>query len=279
MKIYRSIASNLDNNQVDILRKYNIKANEGMCRFNIYDIDLYCRLIPLLDQWNVNLDTLGVDFSAREVLSADYCVINSWNTYGYPMPDNDFGYLDTTFDTKEMCQECGIGNVQNNNFRVKKVPKYSIWGLGWVFDELFIRTYLYEKIFKPLGIKSRPLFKYKTDCLIDSYVQLIIPVIKEPLNLFEYESTICSKCGSIKFDSKIRGYYPLQEHPLPYIYKSQESFGGGFNAHKKIFVSAFLRDIMIDNKVFRTNDFIPCVKSDELSEKNHEITLWEKRKR
>lgn len=190
------------------------------------------------------------------------------------MPDNDMGYLYNTYEAKDMCGECGIGKIQKDDFRVRKVPKYPFWGLGWIFDEFFVRTDLYEKIFKPLGIECRPLRKYKDDSIIDSYVQLVIPVINEPLNLSTYDSELCSKCGMIKYNPKTHGYYPLHEYPLPYIYKSKEYFGGGFSANRKIFVSSVLRDLMIENKMLRIRDFVPCSKSEELSIKNKGMMEW-----
>lgn len=160
MKVYRKISDNWDKNQVEILHRYNIDVQEGIDRFDISDLNLYKDLKPLLDKWEV-IDILGTEFTKKEVLSAEYCVLVDWKSFGYPMPDNDLGYLYKTYETKYMCHVCGIGTVQKEDFRVKKVPKYPIWGLEWVFDELFVHTDLYEKFFKPLGIACRPLRKYK----------------------------------------------------------------------------------------------------------------------
>ena len=225
-------------------------------------------------KWDV-LDTLGFEFTKKEVLSSDYCVIDRWNLFGYPMPDNDGSYLYKTYDTKEMCRECGVGLEQKDDFRVKKVPKYPFWGLGWIFDEFFVRIDLYEKIFKPLGIGCRPLRKYKDDSIIDSYVQLVIPVIDESLDLSLYDPQTCAKCGVTKYDAKVHGFYPLHHHPLPYIYKSKEFFGDGFSANRKIFVSALVRDKMIENGMLKYRDFVPCAKSEELSVKNQNMLEWQ----
>ena len=276
MKFYRQITSNWDENQVKILRQYNIDVDKGINRINIYDLDLYKQLIPLFEMWDVGLDFLGEDFTKREIVSAEYCIIKSWNSCGYPMPDYNMGYLYNTYEKKYMCSVCGIDMVQKDDFRVRKVPKYPIWGLGWIFDEFFVRTDLYEKIFKPLGIGCRPLRKYKDDSIIDSYVQLVIPVIDEPLDLSSYESQTCPKCRETKYEAKTYGYYPLQEHPLPYIYKSKEYFGDGFSANRKIFVSALVRDKMIENGMMGFRNFVPCAKAEELSIKNQGITEWKK---
>ena len=273
MKIFRQISHNWEKYQVNILRQFNSEVKVGNCRFNMNDANTYSKLASFFRDWDV-LDTLGFEFTKNEILTADFCVIDRWNLFGYPMPDNDMGYLYNTYEAKDMCGECGIGKIQKDDFRVRKVPKYPFWGLGWIFDEFFVRTDLYEKIFKPLGIECRPLRKYKDDSIIDSYVQLVIPVINEPLNLSTYDSELCSKCGMIKYNPKTHGYYPLHEYPLPYIYKSKEYFGGGFSANRKIFVSSVLRDLMIENKMLRIRDFVPCSKSEELSIKNKGMMEW-----
>ena len=279
MKVYREISGNWDKNQVEILHRYNIDVEEGIDRFNIYDLNLYKELKPLLDKWEVFDDTLGTEFTKKEVLSAEYCVLDRWNLFGYPMPDNDNGYMELTYDTINMCNVCGIGNIQKDDFRVKRVPKYPFWGLGWIFDEFFVRTDIYEKIFKPLDIACRTVRKYKKNKenpIIEEYVQLVLPVIDEPLDLSYYESLKCPKCGVTKYDAMTFGYYPLQEHPLPHIYKSKEFFGDGFSANRKIFVSAHVRDMMLENKVLRFRDFVPCAKNEELSIKNHDLLKWPK---
>ncbi len=273
MKVYRKISDNWDKNQVEILHRYNIDVQEGIDRFDISDLNLYKELKPLFDKWEV-IDILGTEFTKKEVLSAEYCVLVDWNSFGYPMPDGDQGYLYNTYETKEMCDECGIGKVQKDDFRVKRVPKYPFWGLGWIFDEFFVRTDLYKKIFEPFGIECRPLRKYKDDSIIDSYVQLVIPVIEESFDLTSYEPEICPTCGVTKYDPKVRGYYPQHKHPLPYIYKSKEYFGGGFSAYRRIFVSALVRDLMIENGMLKYYYFVPCAKSEDLDIKNQDLLKW-----
>lgn len=281
MRIYRHISNNWDKEQIMILHQYNIVVQEGIDGFNIYDLNLYKEMIPLLEKWDVS-DTLGTEFTKKEILSAEYCVLNRWNLFGYPMPDNDNGYLELTYDTMNLCNNCGIGKIQKDDFRVKRFPKYPFWGLGWIFDEFIIETALYEKIFKPLGIACRTIRKYRKKDdgpIIERYVQLVLPVIDEPLDLSYYESLKCPRCGMTKYDAMTFGYYPLQAHPLPHIYKSKEFFGDGFSAHRKVFVSAHIRDLMIENKMVNYKDFVPCAKAEELNIKNHDLLEWPAPKR
>lgn len=256
MKKVISIGANWDENQVEILRSYNIKVNAGCDRFEIYDDKIYDELKPLFDKWNV-MESFGWDFSKSEILSAKYCIIGSIRDYGYPMPDNDMTWVSNTY--KSFCNKCGIHTLQIEDFRVKKVPKYPIWRLTWVPDELFVRKDLYEKVFKPLGIECRNIRNYKTNEVIDSCVQLIIPVINDTIDVSTHESQKCPHCGVTKYDAKLHGFFPLQEEPLPYIYKSKEFFGPGALAYRKIFVSALVRDLMIENKILSYKWFVPCL--------------------
>ena len=273
MKIYSYICSNWDKKQVQILRQYNIDVKEGWNGFCIYDLEIYLKLKPLLKKWEL-FGTVGTDFTKRERLSADYCVLDGWRTFGYPMPDGDMGYLYNTYDTTEMCDDCGVGIVQKDDFRAKRVPKYPVWGFIWIWDEIFVRVDLYEKVFKSLGIECRPLRRCRKGVPYESYVQLVIPVIDEALDMSFFGYEVCPKCGSIKYNALIRGYCPLQEHPLPYIYKSKELFGSGFSVQRKIFVSASLRDTMLENGMLKVRDFIPCVKTEELRAKNEGVLKW-----
>jgi len=279
MKYHRQIAHNWNEIQVQILRENNINVQLGIDSFNIYDLKLYKKIKPLLEKWEVNLDYIGVDFTKKERDSAQYSIIDRWNSFGYPMPDSDLSYLYNTYETKNMCKKCGIGAIQKEDFRVLKTPKYPVWGLEWVYDELFIRKDLYRKIFEPLGIGFRHMRNFKNDSIVDSYIQLEIPLINESLDFPSYYPNKCPICGVIKYDPKVQGFYPLHKHPLPYIYKSMEYFGSGFSAYRKIFVSAFIRNLMIKNGIFKIGAFIPCAKSEDLSTLNHDFQEWSNARR
>ena len=69
--------------------------------------------------------------------------------FGYPQPDGDFGYLKATYDLSHACPTCGIGKIQENPFRFRSEPKAKksqFMGVNWVFDQVFIREEIKEKI-------------------------------------------------------------------------------------------------------------------------------------
>lgn len=257
MKILRRICATWTKKQIDVLGKYGLKVSEGFDCFNVEENEQYVELKNYFDQWGI-FDVRFFEYSKHEILNAKYCIVSGCNVGGYPMPDGDFGYIELTYDTSNYCDKCGSGAVQKDSFRLKNVPKHIIFQLTWVYDELFVNIDVYYRIFKPLGITYKDVSLVKGDKKIDSVVQLIIPEITELLNLSDYRSQTCSNCGQVKYEAQAQGFFPIQENPLPHIYKSKEYFGDGAAANKKIFISAELRDVLIKEKIMKYQWFTPC---------------------
>lgn len=256
MKTFWQIFSNWDKEQVATLRQNNIEIEEG-CNSLIIDNDTYTTIKPLLDKWNV-LANMGVKFTPKEVLNSEYSVLYRWKMIGYPMPDNNGGYLNITYNTQNFCRNCGVGKVQNGDFRIKSIVNKTFWGIGWVFDEFFVSIDAYNDIFKPFRIECRKVRLFKSDCEIHSIVQLVLPEITEPLDLSNYSHQVCTKCGAIKYSAKIVGFFSLHSHPISHMYKSYEVFGDGCSAYKRVFVSKELRERMIKYNLLKITDFVPC---------------------
>lgn len=256
MKTFWQIFCNWNKEQVCTLRQHNIEIEEG-CNSLTIDNDTYTTIKPLLDKWNV-LANIGVRFTPKEVLNSEYSVLHRWKMIGYPMPDNNGGYLDITYNTQNLCSICGVGKVQNGDFRLKSITKKPFWGIGWIFDEFFVSIDAYNEIFKPLKIGCRKVRLFKSDCEIDSVVQLVLPEITEPLDLSNHSYQVCSKCGTIKYSAKTVGFFPLHSHPISHMYKSYEVFGDGCSAYKRVFVSKELRERLIKYNLLKITDFVPC---------------------
>lgn len=256
MKVVRQISANWSKFQVSILRRFGIHVELGNYTFVIDENDTYFNIEPYLLEWDV-LNTRGFIYSKLDIATSKYCVIRGWYEFGYPMPDDDNGYLKYTYNDS-MCAVCHSGLEQVNPFRVKSVPKRAVWGLNWIYDEFFVSKDIYDKVFLPLGIASRNILNYKTGAIIESFVQLVIPRTSESLDLQKYGSEVCQVCGAIKYGAKDNGFFPLHEHPLPHIYKTKEFFGYGGNCYRKILISAELRDTLLRLKLFKMHQFIPC---------------------
>lgn len=258
MKTFRQIFANWTIEQVSILHQYNIDVKEGCNSITINEGDVYLKLKPYFKQWQV-IDTRAIKYTKKEVLSASFCVLRNWVEGGFPMPDNDNTYIHQTYDLDTYCQNCGIGKVQKDSFKVKSIPKHLFWGLQWIYDEFFVNIEVYNNIFKPLGIDCRTVRLYKDNQIIDSVVQLVIPVTSKKLDMTGYESSVCPVCGSVKYTPVEQVYFPLQKKPECAMYKSMEYFGDGAFAYKKIFISADLKEKLINNKLVKIDGFIPCI--------------------
>lgn len=192
----------------------------------------------------------------------------STGQFGYPQPEDDFGYLNQTYDMTNACPICHIGLKQVDEFRFKSEPKakhsYFI-GLNWVFDQIFVRHPI-EEIFSNEGVTgitfSTPVIN-KTGKPMETIKQLHVDtVITDAIPVDKYEFEICEypkEKSTIKFLSAMKS--PLltgpfcgqkKYHYLPYrkfIFKNgslnnmpdflriSEWFGSGGNAARPIFVS------------------------------------------
>ena len=97
-------------------------------------------------------DIVRTEFNASERGNAEYLnVAPAWH-HGYPQPEDDFAYLSATYDLKEYCPGCGIGEKQVAPFRMKGEPK---WGKNPHFAiELGVRRVLRTTLGLGRGISS-----------------------------------------------------------------------------------------------------------------------------
>lgn len=107
--------------------------------------------------------------------------------FGYPQPDDDLGYLSATYDLSDACPTCGIGKKQENPFRFKseqKAKKSQFLGLNWVFDQIFIRDEIKEKIEEEniRGISfSRPVIHKSGEPMVSIYQMHVETYLSEPI--------------------------------------------------------------------------------------------------
>ncbi|MBR6597300.1 MAG: hypothetical protein IKK68_05055 [Paludibacteraceae bacterium] len=265
MKKIVQISGNWSKYQVDVLQKYGLMTDVGCNTFFVEEETLDKNIFQLFKEWKV-LVTRVVEFEKKEILDSAFCLIDQCREFGYPMPDDDFGYKELTYSiTNEYCERCDIVKHQKDDFRIKNLPKAKFWSLGWVYDEFFVDKAIYEAVFRPFGVACRSVKNYKKETVIDSIVQLVIPDTDQPLDLSEYEYEICPVCGKIKYHAAVKGFFPIQENPTLHMYKSKEYFGSGGSSSKKVFVSAQLRDKMLEYRLMNWRWFVPCVKRETAS--------------
>lgn len=211
----------------------------------------------LLIEWDATPIIPHTEFTPRELDRALHLRLTAWDN-GYPQPQEDRKFFDVTFDMTHCCQRCKLGKIQNAPFRIKGEPKWGrrgIMTLGWVFEELFVPPAIWETIFKPFGIPSRPVHNRRGKQL-ETVVQLIIEkqVDLDLQNLSVIE--VCDACGRNKYTYSARGRYPqLAEELSGPIAKTRQAFGEGWGI-RDIIVSQELRRAMISHKL-RGADFTP----------------------
>lgn len=248
---------------VSYLQQFGIKREPlDSDPIQIEDGNLYSILHNYFSDVNKHMyysEYYGYEYSIDEIISSEYCILKPLGGRGYPEPTDNFGYLDIVYDSNCLCRKCGQEKKQVGEFRVSKVPRRAMFGFSaWEYDTIFMTEGLYRSIFAPLGVGFRLLNKPSGKPL-EGYLQLDIPISEEPLDLRMYEYEICPICGKKKYSPKFDyPYFPIQDHPLPHIYLSKEYFGYGGEASRRFFVSTGLALQLLEKKVIKIGDLIPC---------------------
>jgi hypothetical protein len=217
----------------------------------------------VMRQYHVKGSYIRTEFSSEELLNSEHLVIESnWHN-GYPMPDDDNGYLELTYDLSVYCSTCGVGLVQKSPFRLKSDPKWSrkhFFHLNCVFDILFTQPEVWREVFEPFGVKCRPVLKYKKDTVLDNVVQLdITEYADSTLKRNGLRVVQCPACHRKKYEYIEYGPYPTFEIPQPYdLFKTKEYFGSGAAADQLIIVSQKLYRHILKKQV-RGIRFVPMV--------------------
>ncbi len=95
------------------LARIGINSRHTMIlNFQIFENDpFWPEVYELCAQYNP-VDIVNTTFSISELKQAEYLILcPSWH-HGYPMPDDDFGFLNVTFDITDYCVKCGMGRKQ-----------------------------------------------------------------------------------------------------------------------------------------------------------------------
>lgn len=262
MKIIHRIVFRPDKTQRRVLQEIGIPvpSNEDLPVFEFdEEHEKLISLKPYIDKWQL-VDNVRTEFTKKELDAASFLRWFPLWMNGYPMPDDDFGYIGTTFQKQGYCEVCGSGLVQQSSFRLRKAPNWGskkIFGLNWVYDEVFVRKDVYETVFKKYGIESMPVLLYKKDVIIEDTVQLIIPTTDAYSNLEEQPYEICKTCGMKRYNPKTKGFFPSFKDSVTglHLFKGREWFGSGAMSYKQIFVSQELRQEMIKYQI--KSDFDP----------------------
>tara|TARA_R110002049_G_C9112633_1_gene557842 strand:+ start:795 stop:1694 length:900 start_codon:yes stop_codon:yes gene_type:complete len=255
--------------QLEQLRDLGLEvegSQSSLVRLVAFDIEeshpAWPEVASLIKDWKMG-DVIMMKFTRSELNQARSLRMQSSWHHGYPQPDDDFGYLSTSFDLSEYCENCGIGKRQVAPLQLKQEPRWgrrNILQLHWLYDEFFVLPDVWESVFQTSGVGCLPVIQYKTGQVLQSVVQLDLKVSgKSGLRLSKDQPCeTCVSCGRTKYQSICRGLFPaLRETPVDSIVKSQEYFGSCASAWNAILVSARLFQKIRAHKLNGVN-FIPC---------------------
>jgi hypothetical protein len=242
MKIVHTIGINVSPYEMKKLKEYGIDSEIGLKIFKVDEES------PLWEKFNLYFDnkipehSIETLFSKSELSNSSYLVVEPQWHYLYPQPEENFAYLQQTYDLANFCNNCGIGKVQNDSFYFKKHPQLrakKIFQLNWIFDEYFVDKNIYKNIFEPFNISYIPVKTIKDNKIINEAVQLNIPIANDTfIESSSLEFKRCDKCGKIKFRPISKGYFPrINVNQNKHIFKTFEWFGDSSLAYQKIFIS------------------------------------------
>lgn len=202
---------------------------------------------PLIEQWVRSgadcTDTVTAHPTKKELEDADWLQMQgSWH-FGYPLPDNDFGYLERTYDGASCCRQCGVGRVQRDDFVVKRAPSWGRRGIGqlfWVYDEFFVRDDMLREVFEPAGAASRGV-RLKSGAPAQGIRQLVVNSYTD-VDTDDLAGSRCGACGATKYQLPALGarFADVRPAGAPRIMKSQQWFGTGAAANRLVFIDRVL---------------------------------------
>ena len=250
----------MDEGKRQVLEKLGIKVGEpskgikyagrkmgaGLVTFEITESHpSWPYLKSLIVQWDA-VDIVWTEFSDSELKKAHYLRMQPGWHHGYPQPEDDFGYLNLSYDLTSYCSSCGIGAHQINPFRMKGEPRWGkrhILQLNWIYDEFFVLPQVWERVFRPFGISYIPVLHHRTGKKLNTVVQLDIKLIaSSKLQLANHPYEICKVCKRKKYLPFVKGKFPSFTGALPdaHAVKTQEYFGSGAEAFREIVISSAL---------------------------------------
>ena len=119
--------------------------------------------------------------------------------------------------------------------------------LNWVFDEFFVRTELWEEVFRPMGIDCIQVLNSK-GTVLESVVQLEIrDVVEIETGMLAQEEVCCTECSRPKYLDRFRGAFPrmLSEPHSPMV-KTVQQFGSGGQVFRAVLISNELYQRMVN---------------------------------
>ncbi len=202
--------------------------------------------------------------------------------FGFPQPENDFGYIDKTYDSSTACLTCNIGLRQKDEFRFRselKAKHSQFLGLNWVFDQVFVRQEvkdIFEKeqvtgiefsqpVINKTGLPITGLYQIRVDSLLsiglltDNLKSEVceLPKDKSMLKFLKVNSSKLAEgpfCGQTKYnfpqgDNCIKLNADALDNKTDFV-RLDYYFGSGGSANRPIIILDRVKQI-IDREKWR----------------------------
>lgn len=214
----------------------------------------------LMQENDIKDSFIHTEFSKGERKSAPFLELGAWYN-GYPQPEDNYDYHETTYNRPNFCEKCCIGKIQQGPFRLRGEPKWgrrSIMTLNWIHNEFFVRPEVWHDVFKPFGIGCRPVLKHSTGEELKTVVQLDVTKMADSLLCLDgYPIETCEVCGQLKYHPIARGFFPKFSGLVDGdMFRTQEWFGSGGKAFQAVIVSNQLYQEMEAKKI-KGAEFMP----------------------
>ena len=275
MKIKKHISFSTDHDHK--LTRYltendiNFKVGEIISYLDIFTDDPQWESVSRLAEECSAVCLSETVFSKKELDAAEWLTLRSTWQNGYPMPDDDLGYLRDTYDDKRYCYECGCGLYQREPFKIKKTPSWGKRGfmmLNWVDDEIFVSDEVKEFLQSSelSGFHFTSVRNKSGKEILPNIYQMCVNTILDVGLLYPQECIrnvlCCPRCGKVKYHPNGIGMYRFKRsifEGMPDVVKSNEWFGWGHGADRLIIVRNSFYRTVVENKMDRALEFQPIV--------------------
>ena len=245
MRIYHYICFNASPDHVTELERVGISIKaKNSAAFSVYDDDSrWPEVQCLLNSWHVKWRD-HIEYSDEDLSSSAYLHIIGAPEAAIPHPEKKSGWKAATYDLSKYCGTCGSHKLQIHPFQLIEAPKFGtddVVSLYWVYDEYFVRTEIWNRVFQPFGIESLPVLRHESRLPLETVVQLKIDDISQfPLDAGDkWDSSVCAVCGQKKNCGSPRTpYFPqFVGNPEGHLFKTQELFGAGLISARAVVCS------------------------------------------
>lgn len=203
-----------------------------------------------IDLWGA-VDVARTEFTDSEISSARAFEVLA-DHLCYPEPKSGrMGYLDAVYSPKGFCRLCGVGKSQMTDFLIRSTPKWGGRGfmqLHWVYDELFVRNAVYDRVLRAHGIGVRRVLDLRREALADVLQLEVCNAID--VDMSGVVRSKCEVCLETKYQPSSVGMFPPLRGSLLGAWEFRRTnvwFGEGALACRRLIVGGELGRAMLED--------------------------------